>query len=61
MDLLIVGDMVPSEHTLNLLKVPVWDDRDALNIVRCPSNMAIQTIRSIDAEAEAEIVALPSL
>jgi len=60
MNLLIIGDMVPREDTLNLLEVPVRDARNILHLLRWSADVSIEAVRTVDAEAVAEVVALPA-
>ena len=59
MNLLIISYMVLGEDTLNLLEVPVWDARNILYLIRWSTYMSIEAVGTVDAEAEAEVVALP--
>ena len=61
MDLLIVGDVVLGEDTLDLLEVPVGDSGHLANLFRPLPQVAILAVRPIDTESEAVIVAGPVL
>ena len=61
MDLLIVGDVVLGEDTLDLLEVPVGDAGHLINLFRSLPKVSILAVRPIDTESEAVIVAGPNL
>ena len=61
MDLLIVGDVVLGEDTLDLLEVPVGDAGHLINLFRSLPKVSILAVRPIDTESEAVIVAGPVL
>ena len=55
---MIVGHVLLCKHTPNLLKVPVWNARHLLHLLRCPPHMLVSALYSIYAEAKSIVIAL---
>ena len=58
MDLMVVGHVVLRKHTLDLVKVPVWDGRHVFNVLRRAPCMPVLTVRPRDAKAKPVVVTL---